>query len=285
MLEVTPVFVDWVTAVAPTGSHNSWLRRFLDGQDTKPVQKAYHRSHGLQYYPSGIRHYYSPHDSTVDSVIVMDGEALGNIRNEHDNEWCNKVVAILARNSSHFSRIDLSIDLMDNGLLAKTLAGDTLNDRMDWGRRNATVVMGQGEKGGCTVYVGARTSPKMLRVYDKFTESKGKVPSTRFEFELKAEAAQSVSETLSLFGGHMTPVKLFTGLLGDFADWTDYPEIEALQYGEVKSVNIPKRERLLGRKEWLRKQVLPTFAKSQAGEEAELWAWFKGLVESAHLSA
>jgi len=277
---VTPVFCDWVTAVSPATRHNSWLRRFLSTEETKQVHKAYHRERGVEYYPSAVRHYFSPHEVEQTSIMVMDGNCLSNMRTEHGNDWASKVVAILARSSDHLTRIDIAVDIMDGGLLANRIANDVLNGLLTFGRRKSVVIKGGGIGGGCTVYVGSRTSPKFLRIYDKFAESEGKIPATRIEFELKAEAAEGVGINLSIIEGWKEFPKMFTALLGEFHDWEDYPGIYALRFGEVTSIDIPPRERLLSRKEWLSKQVAPTFLKDMSGEGGELWQWFKELIES-----
>lgn len=283
--EVTPVFCDWVTSVSPTIRTGRWLRLFLDKENTKSVYKAYHRSHGVEYYPSQIKHYYSPHDMGIGSVLVLDGSAMGNLRGVYDNLGSLKVISILARNSDHFSRIDLSIDIMDGGMMAHLVADRTDRGEMDWGRRRARIVKESGTWGGCTTYVGARTSPKYLRVYDKWAESKGKIAATRIEFELKAEAAEEVTSILAGFEGHLKASSLFVGLLGQFGDWTAFPEVEALRYGEVTLIQPHKRERLSERKEWLARQVLPTFLKDADGIGGELWAWMVEKVEGARTGA
>lgn len=283
--EVTPVFCDWVTAVSPTIRMGRWLRMFLDRETTKTVYKAFHRTHGVEYYPSGIKHYYSPHDLDIGSVLVMDGSAMSNLRNLFDNEGSLKVVSILARCSAHFSRIDLALDIMDSGRLAINLAELTQKGIIDYGRRKARVVTETGEWGGTTTYVGSRTSPKYLRVYDKYAESKGKIPATRIEFELKAEAAEELTSLLAAFGGHLQASRIFVGLLGQFADWRDFPIIEDLRYGEVTVINPARKERLQDRKEWLTRQVLPTFIKEPAGIGGELWAWMVEMVEKSRMGA
>ena len=283
--KVTPVFCDWVTAVAPTIRTGRWLRLFLEKENTKPIYKAYHRTHGVEYYPSGIKHYYSPHDMIVGSVMVIDGSAMSNMRQIYDNDGSLKMLSILARNTDHFSRIDLSIDIMDGGDMARNVAGRTIWGRQDWGRRGAKTVKSTGEFGGCTTYVGSRTSPKYLRIYDKWAESKGKIKATRIEFELKAEAAEQVTTILSGFDGHLQASRIFVGLLGQFGDWSDYPEIEALRYGEVTVIEPHKRERLSERKEWLARQVLPTFVKDPDGIGGELWAWMVEKVEAGRSGA
>jgi hypothetical protein len=276
---VTPVICDWVTAVAPTIRTGKWLRLFLNRETTETTYKAYHRTHGVKYYPSGIKHYYSPHQMDIGSVMVIDGEAMSHLRNIYENMGSLKVVSILARNTDHFSRIDLAVDVMDGGRLAQKFAKMSLYGALDFGRRKFRVVQEGGEWGGCTTYVGTRTSPKFLRVYDKFAESKGMHPSSRIEFELKAEAAEEVTSIMSGFDGHLKASSLFVGLLGEFTDWTDFPEIEALRYGDVTVIDPLKRERLTDKKEWLTRQVLPSFIKSPDGDGGELWAWFVSQVE------
>lgn len=285
MYEVTPVFCDWVTCVAPTLQTNRWLRLFVDRETSSTIYKAYHRTHGVQYYPSGIKHYYSPHDMSVGSVMVADGQAMNNLRLLFDDLGALKVVSIMARSSDHFSRIDLSIDIMDEGLLAKKFATMTEANQLEFGRRKARTVRESGIYGGTTTYVGSRTSPKYLRVYDKCSESKGKIPASRIEFELKAEAAEEVSSIMAYPGGHLKASSLFVGLLTDFTDWSYFPEIEALRYGEVTVIDVKRQERLSDRKEWLRRQVLPTFIKQPDGEGGELWAWMVETVGAARLGA
>lgn len=284
-VQVTPVFCDWVTSVSPTIRMGRWLRLFLDRETTVQTYKAYHRTHAVKYHPSEITHYYSPHEMQIGSVLVVNGSAMNNLRQIFDNGGSLKVVSILARCSDHFSRIDLAMDIMDGGLLATDFAEDAMKGRLDFGRRKHRVIKEGGEWGGTTTYVGSRTSPKYMRVYDKFAESKGNIPASRIEFELKAECAEEVTSILAGFGGHLKASGLFVGLLGQFADWENYPIVEALRYGEVTTIDVARKERLVDRKEWLSRQVLPTFIRTPDGEGGELWAWMVEMVEAARRGA
>ena len=58
--------------------------------------------------------------------------------------------------------------------------------------RSATSGIG----GGCTFYLGGRSN-KMLRVYDKYKESKGKIDSIRYEFELHNRYANECAEMIA----------------------------------------------------------------------------------------
>lgn len=284
-VKVSEVFLDWLTVVAPVGGLNSWLRKFLSTENTRPAHTAYHRQAAIEYYPSGIKHYFTP-ESTVDgSIMVLSGTAISNIRNDHDNVWVNKMAGVIARSSSHFTRLDIAIDIFDDGYLARTIARDVINGKMKFGRRKATVVMGEGNEGGTTVYVGSRTSPKMLRIYDKNAESNGEIKATRLEFELKAEAAHAAHRIMRAFNGYLKASQLFTGLLLEFGDWERYKAIMDLCYGDVTTLSIPKRERLLDKKAWLTRQVLPTFTVDPDGDSGELWHWFKELVQQSQGSA
>jgi len=285
MFEVTPVFCDWLTVLAATSSIDGYLTKMLRNQDTKQAQKAYHRSHAVEYYPSGIRHFFTPHQTELPSILVFDGEAMNTQRNLWGNEGSLKVCSILSRRCEHITRIDLAIDYMDNGLLAQRVAAEGGDGNIKTGRRSLTVVRQHGGAGGCTTYIGARTSPVMLRIYDKSAESKGKQPASRIELEIKHEAAHEVTSILAGFGGHLKASSLFVGFLQQMADWSGFPEIEALRYGEVTTVDLHRQERLKDKKEWLRRQVLPTFAKDPDMNGGELWLWFSALVEYARTGA
>lgn len=274
---ITAPFVDWITARGTDTTHTRWLGRFLKYEVIEPVRTAYHRSHAVQYYPSEIRHYFSPRENDLDSIIVFDGSALNNIRREHDNLYCDKVCGIVARSSVTFTRFDVSVDIMDNGDLAWEVARLTAADKIDYGRRKAHAHIERKHSDGCSTYCGVRTSPKMMRLYDKSAETKGKIPATRIEFELKDDAAHLVCSTLSATKGYTMIPKIFNGLIRDIADWTPVPLLQSMIWGEAITIEPATRESQLSKKEWLIRQVAPTFTKTAGG--AELWRWFRTFIE------
>jgi hypothetical protein len=280
-LTTTNVFIDWMTAVGLVAPLNSYIRRFLGQDETKPIHPAYHRHIGRQYYPSMVKLFSSPEDMEKANVIVFDGEACNNLRVEWGEVDAIRIARILARSTDHFTRVDLAMDIMDGGQFARKFADDTMQDRVDFGRRSAKVIMGMGREGGTTTYVGARTSPKMMRVYDKAAESKGKLLSSRIEFELKAEAAEYISLKLNTFAAEALPSQLFLGLLNEFVLSEHFPEVERIRYGEMTTIDALKRERFMTKKQWLLKQVMPTFTRDASGAGKELWQWFKEEVASA----
>lgn len=274
---ITSPFVDWITARGIETKHDHFIGRFLKFEVIEPIKTAYHRERGYVYFPSEIRHYISPRDDTLDSILVFDGSALNNIRRDHDNLWCDKFCGIVARSSSTFTRFDVSVDIMDEGKIAWDVAYLTIDHKIDYGRRKAWANIGETRKGGCTTYVGVRTSPKHLRIYDKMAESKGKNPATRIEFELKDDAAHLVCSALSAHEGYKLIPQIFTGLLRDFANWEPVPVIQSLIWGDAITIEPSTRESQLSKKEWLIRQVAPSFIKTSQG--VELWHWFKAYID------
>jgi len=78
---------------------------------------------------------------------------------------------------------------------------------------------------GTTVYVGARSSRVMLRVYDKGIQSKGKLDAIRWELMLRKEAAAAIQRELavkdwaSLFGAQLLR-------LADFKERTAHSKLK-----------------------------------------------------------
>jgi hypothetical protein len=111
--------------------------------------------------------------------------------------WSNDIVWALPRKQDiRPSRVDLQVTVrMDQYIpdVAEQMYANT--DEYSKGRKRVpTFALTQSSDGGQTLYAGKRTSPRMVRVYDKFAESK--FDDTwencwRFEVELKRKWAES----------------------------------------------------------------------------------------------
>jgi hypothetical protein len=145
-----------------------------------------------------------------------------------------------------------------------------------------------GSDGGSTVTVGKRGSRAFLRIYDKEAESGGKVVATRWEVELRDEAAQlALSEMVTgpwgplwaaLVVGHIDfrqrwldmnvtrcpRSEWFAELVAAARKWLAYPPKDPRGVEDVRH--------------WLRKQVvaaLATVVAADGGDIGPLW----GLIE------
>lgn len=270
----TPVFIDWVTAVGLDSRMTNYFSHLMRNQDVSFVNRAYHHEVGYMYSPSGVRRYFSPHKPDSGNVTVVDGSACSYFRDTWGEQGAMKALRVLAKTCSHFSRVDVSLDVMDGGILAREMFSDVIDGTVEIKRRKVTTVKTVGLQGGTTVYIGARTSPVFLRVYDKWSESKGKVASSRLEFEFKADAAREFSRLFIRSEGLLLPAEQFSAHLRDFLPVEDYPILFDQALASGKKMSIPRNERLMDTKEWLRNQVVGSFLKGSGADQEALLIWF-----------
>lgn len=277
--EFTAVFCDWLTAVGDLTILNTLIKVALTGVEVKDGKPGYHHSRSWEYSPYGLQLFFSPLRPEVDAVLVVDGQANAVIRDTHGVDFSWGFIQHMAYASHHFSRIDFTMDYYDTGLLALTASAKALNGELSFGRRSASVMRDVGDATGATLYVGKRTSPMMLRLYNKAAESKGKTPATRIEFELKDGASKAVHAEFKDEFASSLPSRIMIGLLKNFLVPEEWPEFEDLFYGDIHILRPEARESMLTKKEWLKRQVIPTFVRSWDNGGEELWAWFREVVE------
>jgi hypothetical protein len=69
--------------------------------------------------------------------------------------------------------------------------------------------------------------------------------------------------------------QIFTGLIRKCFDTSKYSQLEKITYGDVHLVDIPEREEMMDKKDWLTRQVMPSFDNSRSDDAIELWEWFQ----------
>jgi DNA relaxase NicK len=90
------------------------------------------------------------------------------------------------------SRLDLAIDDYSKKLQFQQIE-NAIDRKNRSGFKRARAVRNHGCKfGGWTIYLGARQSEFMIRIYDKFAESKGLIDSHRWEAEIKGDTANAL---------------------------------------------------------------------------------------------
>lgn len=101
------------------------------------------------------------------------------------------------------TRADVAFDIHNGGESVRDLA--TLHDEL-YGEEPPRKTAFISSKGGDTFYVGSRSSPKMVRVYDKAAQQKVHADWVRVELELKYEAARNAMAHLSRYPAAMGSV-------------------------------------------------------------------------------
>jgi len=129
--------------------------------------------------------------------LALSGEdcaRLGNARLRGFMVWANKNLLNLK-----CSRLDLAIDDYSKKLQFQQIE-DAIKSQNRSGFRNARTVRNHQRRfGGWTVYLGARQSEFMVRIYDKYAESKGVIDSYRWEAEIKGDTAKALFPLLLEF--------------------------------------------------------------------------------------
>lgn len=122
-------------------------------------------------------------------------------------QWCHDNLC-----SMRCSRIDLAIDDYDR-CLSKQDITDALDAKSYAGFRDADVIHNYRSKfAGWCIYLGSRLGEKMVRIYDKYSQSKGEHNCIRWEAELKGDKAQEAM--LQYIGLMASPYVLEDWIIG-----------------------------------------------------------------------
>ncbi len=187
---------------------------------------------------------------------VFSGSALRNLV-ERNGVSSEKILRACITAHGNISRLDIAKDLTgpqdDITAIYKSFQQN--------GNRGTAITWNEINKndGGYTLYVGARSSEKYIRIYNKAAESGlSDVIWSRFEIETKGKTARALAT--SLFNG---------ASFGDVFDTVATAMVRPIQCGAFEqffrdrnpAFALPKIERKADREAWIETQVLPAVAK------------------------
>lgn len=202
----------------------------------------------------------SDNPQTQGMMLVMSGAALA-----HVDCWqfLRQAVAL----NWKVTRLDVAYDFLN----VSEGVEDTYNayrSRSHYPKRQTTFVSGER---GATLYIGSRSSAKMVRIYDKAAEQNISMDWIRFEVEYKAEAAQNAAALILSEIGATGPY----ALAGDAIAILDTPTSRysrLLEFGGLEAVRSTPDVK--GSTEiWLHQSVLPALKrfKRERPERFDLW--------------
>jgi hypothetical protein len=131
-------------------------------------------------------------DASVKPVLVLSGHSLNVLA---DIGGCASKFELASKafsGAAGASRIDIAVDIYDGGSSAWSVAAMAEGGHVETSAKKITVMKSQGQNAGVTTYFGARTSPKMIRVYSKPLPGDKLQFFTRIEIEIKKRAAQEI---------------------------------------------------------------------------------------------
>lgn len=160
------------------------------------------------------------------------------------------------------TRIDLAVDRWDEGESTSLVVDSAEAGLLVSSAKKMHVIRGLGSDTGLTLYVGARTSPRMLRVYNKNSESKGVWPTTRLEIEIKQPYSADIWRTLTSSRSPDVVMRAVIGTIKDLVPMFGVPVIDKMFSGFEPLTPAPREDIEADTKRWLSHQIIPTLVKS-----------------------
>lgn len=120
--------------------------------------------------------------------IAMSGRVMAGIDPQKLYRW---LLTRAAQNELDCTRIDISLDDRDRCVEMWQITDASLHG--DFFNAQYSQIANGGKRGqdrGVTVYFGAPSSSRRLRIYDKMVESKGKIKGIRWEVEFRKKLAK-----------------------------------------------------------------------------------------------
>lgn len=230
--------IDWVSVTMPETIKSTDIMTLGIGEQVpnakSPLQKGYNRG---WLFTTGVFLNWNDKRPDMGYHIVASGSALREVwaLGTRPDELLSRLVALKGR----VSRVDYAIDIDPSEL---TLADLGKHKRLPYkGKGRVPDVLPVGtEEDGWTVYVGARTSDKMLRIYQKSKEQgdmDGK--HVRIELEVKGDVAHWLGHELGTLPRE-EGYKLASAIIRGVADYPHKDYQSALSQDAV-GYSIPKR--------------------------------------------
>lgn len=201
---------------------------------------------------------------TIDGAILQSGERLDMHTNvicsgdtlsqyssmfAHSDDWLSE----LLQSARNVSRIDLAIDVHGCNMLDALISLTKVGAHKCMAR-TYKIVESQGE--GRTLYLGDRSSERMMRIYDKRAQTGLDGDAwTRLELEVKGDAAKRCAKSIQQ-----------SGLFRVCKSWiTAFVEYPIKSWDEIVSsteaLYTPSQRKLADTRQWLLGTVAPIVAK------------------------
>ena len=111
----------------------------------------------------------------------------------NEREACKKLFQILDERNCQITRLDIAYDDYSKTFYPYDFEKFRIEERITFPGRTAGYIA-SGAGCGDTFYIGKRGRDRMLRIYDKNYESKGRINAIRYEFELKQDWSRVIQD-------------------------------------------------------------------------------------------
>lgn len=198
-------------------------------------------------------------------MVEMTGKQLSEFR--QDGHSISDLFKWAIALEGRFTRIDFAVDLFDCEGNPMDVYHCFHTSQVDTVAKSVSIVEKTRRKStlGATVYIGSRSSERMVRVYDKGKQTKTRLDWIRVELEVKGKRAQQFAAIIDADG----VADAGLAYLADVIDWTDIPWFNAIWSDDYTPVDIDSIGRPeTDRERWLRTVVIPVIAEEvESGAE------------------
>lgn len=192
-------------------------------------------------------------------MLEMTGQQLSAYR--RDGGSMERLMQFVTAAEGRFTRLDFAVDLFDTGGSPLDFAECFYTSQLMVSAKTISVVQrtGREESQGETVYLGRRSSERMVRVYNKGKQAKMEIDWLRVEIEVKGKRSVQLGDLMAQRG----IVPAGKSAIRDFVEWSDIPWFEGIydesyEHVDIDSIGRPETDR----ERWLFNVCLPQIAKA-----------------------
>jgi len=273
--------IDWLSITIPLSGDRD-VSKFEDLQLWDSLDGKTMTKDGSKWHVSAPQYGYTHAYTSLHGTIAMFGRTAMGLHVIYSGQCLQRLTSEgidtddIIRNAAYFdarcTRIDVALDIIDGR--NKVSNFQLACERAQCVTSSKTWRIMQGSEGGHTLYVGSRSSERMVRVYDKKAQLAAKYEQTsydnwvRIECEFKGDKAKNLMRACS----ENDLIDVMTSHLIDAVDFPTIPEYgQALNTGgKFVEPTITKRKDTQTR-HWLMKMVAPVIAR-EAAQDGEFYA-------------
>lgn len=268
--------IDWITYVydtvidvLPVPGHDS----YMDWASRKG-QNGYDR--GKQDLVTGLVRLTSSYRDDMGVCYIATSKVLSAIANIHGS--ASNLYGALQHGFlfGRASRLDVRADIPDEGQSTYILRDILDKGGGKYSARKVYATGGLNSTKGLTCYFGSPSSLSRVRVYDKFTESKGINKSTRIEVQLRGHKADKCWVSFGYDKDDSKWTSIIQSVIRSHIQDFEVPILNEVINGVEPFDFKTERSSQTSTQEWLLKQVLPTFYRDGLANKGNtpLLDWF-----------
>lgn len=197
-------------------------------------------------YSDGVTVYLSPYPSQQGVHVVYPGSALTGAR-------AMEALARAAKNQGNVTRVDITVDIRDGKSTVETYRALYEQGIYDGYPRSWALLTGTK---GATLYIGARSSDKYMRIYDKAAQmNKNGQAWIRVELECKGDFARAVAWQINT-----NTLAIIPSLIQGFVDFHEAEWHVAMESANG-ALTLKGEKKTPDTQKWLEQSIAPMLAR------------------------